>query len=84
LFAPICILISIPLLWDGYLYLVNFATELSALKLDSVSNELALKTGVPIKKMPDLELGKLMLESSDFISYLINKYSNNMSLSLIK
>lgn len=56
----------------------------SVLKLDSVSNELALKTGVPIKKMPDLELGKLMLESSDFISYLINKYSNNMSLSLIK
>ena len=50
----------------------------SVLKLDSVSNELALKTGVPIKKMPDLELGKLMLESSDFISYLINKYSNNM------
>ena len=27
--CPICILISIPLMWDGYLYLVNFATELS-------------------------------------------------------
>ena len=56
----------------------------SVLKLDSVSNELALKTGVPIKKMTDLELGKLMLESSDFINYLFNKYSSNMSLSHIK
>jgi len=55
----------------------------SVLQLDSVSNELALKTGVPIKKIPDLELGKLMLESGDFMSYLINKYANNMSLSLI-
>ncbi|HCD77904.1 MAG TPA: hypothetical protein DEQ27_06295 [Prevotella sp.] len=55
----------------------------SILKLDSISNELALKTGVPIKKMPDLELGKLMLESSEYMSYLINKYANNMSLSLI-
>ncbi len=55
----------------------------SILKLDSISNELALKTGVPIKKMPDLELGKLMLESSEYMSYLFNKYANNMSLSLI-
>ena len=55
----------------------------SVLQLDSVSNELALKTGVPIKKIPDLELGKLMLESSEYMSYIINKYANNMSLSLI-
>lgn len=55
----------------------------SVLQLDSVSNELALKTGVPMKKMPDLELGKLMLESSEYMSYLMNKYVNDMSLSLI-
>lgn len=56
----------------------------SVLQLDSVSNELALKTGVPIKKMPDLELGKLMLESSEYMSYIMNQYTEYMSLSLIK
>lgn len=55
----------------------------SVLPLDSVSNELALKTGVPIKKIPDLELGKLMFESSDFLGYLFNKYANNMQQSLV-
>lgn len=56
----------------------------SVLQLDSVTNEVAIKTGVPIKKMPDLELGKLMEEDSEFMSYLINTYANRMSLSLIK
>lgn len=39
-------------------------------RLDSVSNEIALKTGVPVKKLSDIELAKLMNSQSDFISDL--------------
>ena len=39
-------------------------------RLDSISNEVALKAGVPVKKMSDIELAKLMNSQSDFISDL--------------
>lgn len=56
----------------------------SVLQLDSVNNEIALKTGVPIKQMPDLELGKLMEIDSEYMSYLINQYASKLSLTLIQ
>lgn len=39
-------------------------------RLDSISNEIALKAGVPVKKLSDIELAKLMNSQSDFISDL--------------
>ncbi len=36
-------------------------------RLDSISNEIALKTGVPVKKLSDVEMAKLMNSESDFI-----------------
>lgn len=36
-------------------------------RIDSVANELALKAGVPVKKLSDLELSKLMNPEGDFI-----------------
>ncbi len=56
----------------------------SVLQLDSASNELAIKTGVPMKKMPDLELGKLMLENGEYIIFIIDKYAESASFSLVK
>lgn len=46
-------------------------------RLDSISNEIALKAGVPLKKLSDIEIGKLMDSEGDFISYLKqNKQTN--------
>ena len=39
-------------------------------RLDSISNEVALKAGVPVKKMSDIEVAKLMNSQSDFINDL--------------
>ena len=43
--------------------------------LDSISNELALKTGVPMKKLSDVTIAQLMNPESDFINDL--KCMNN-------
>ena len=46
-------------------------------RLDSISNEIALKAGVPVKKLSDIEIGKLMDSEGDFISDLKqNKQTN--------
>ena len=37
---------------------------------DSISNEVALKAGVPVKRISDIEFAKLMNPQSDFISHL--------------
>lgn len=39
-------------------------------RLDSISNEVALKAGVPVKQLSDIEIAKLMNSQSDFISDL--------------
>ncbi|MBQ4632686.1 MAG: hypothetical protein IJ421_01655 [Prevotella sp.] len=39
-------------------------------KIDSIAKEIALKTGVPIKKIPDLELSKLLSAQGNFIKDL--------------
>jgi hypothetical protein len=39
-------------------------------RLDSIANELALKTGLPVKKISDLKLAFLMNPQSDFINDL--------------
>lgn len=49
-------------------------------RLDSIANELALKAGVPVKKLSDVELAKLMNSDSDFISDIkLNKNTNFLS-----
>ena len=46
-------------------------------RLDSISNDIALKAGVPLKKLSDIEIGKLMDSEGDFISDLKqNKQTN--------
>lgn len=48
-------------------------------RLDSIANELALKTGVPVKKISDLKLGELMNPQSDFINDLkLTKNTDNL------
>ena len=39
-------------------------------RLDSTSSELALKTGVPLKKLSDIEQSKLLNPEGDYVEYL--------------
>lgn len=49
-------------------------------RLDSISRELALKTGVPVKKVSDVWMAWLMSPESDFINDLkTSKGQNNLS-----
>jgi hypothetical protein len=56
----------------------------SLLDLDSAAMELAIKTGVPVKQLPDLELSKLMDEEGDFINFLKTKYADEIQGALVK
>lgn len=49
-------------------------------RLDSIASELAFKTGVPVKKMSDVIMARLMNPESDFINDLrTTKGQNNLS-----
>lgn len=45
------------------------------LELDSSTQELAIKTGVPLKKISDIRLSEILGEDGDFMSYLEEEYS---------
>jgi hypothetical protein len=47
--------------------MVQMIDAFGVFEIDSVAEELALKAGVPLKKLPDLELSKLLNPQSDFI-----------------
>lgn len=53
---------------------LSIINSYGVLQLDSINYELALKTGVPLKKLSDIELGQLFREEN-FLYYLQNLYS---------
>ena len=55
----------------------------SFFELDSAAMELAIKTGVPVKKLSDCSISNLMDENGRFITYLKRTYSNLISGSLV-
>lgn len=57
---------------------IKIVDTYSVFRLDDIANELALKTGVPVKKFFDIEIAKLMNPESDYINDL--KLKNNSSL----
>lgn len=58
---------------------VQMVDAYGVFRLDSIANELALKTGVPVKKISDLKLGELMNPQSDFINDLkLTKNTDNL------
>ena len=56
---------------------IQLVDAYNVFRLDSVSNEIALKAGVPVKQLSDIEIGKLMNPQSDFISDLKNMKETN-------
>ena len=54
---------------------ITLVDSYGILLLDSVSGELALKCGVPIKRISDVEQSKLMNEESLFLSWLKDKHT---------
>ena len=52
-------------------------------QLDSGYNELALKSGVPMKKIPDLTIAKLFEEGSEYLNFIFNKYASVTSGNLV-
>ena len=58
---------------------VQMVDAYGVFRLDSIANELALKTGVPVKKISDLKLADLMNPQSDFINDLkLTKNTDNL------
>ena len=58
---------------------VELINTYSVLELDSASIELAVKSGVPLKQISDLDNASLMKEDGDFIAYLNDTYSDQIS-----
>ena len=56
---------------------VTLIDSYGILLLDSLSGELALKCGVPIKRLSDVEQANLMNEESVFIEYLKSKHTES-------
>lgn len=54
---------------------ITLVDSYGILLLDSLSSELALKCGVPIKRISDVEQSKLMDEESLFLSWLKEKHT---------
>lgn len=52
--------------------------------LDSASTELAIKTGVPLKKISDVEKSKLLDPDKEFINYLGKLYPSAIGGNLVK
>jgi hypothetical protein len=52
--------------------------------LDSAAMELAIKTGVPVKKISDLSLSKSLDQESEYIDYLNDVYSDALKGSIVK
>lgn len=55
----------------------------SIFELDSATMELAIKTGVPVKKLSDCSLSELMDENGRFITYLNRNYASFISGNLV-
>ncbi len=51
-------------------------------EIDKTYSDLAVSTGVPLKKLSDLELCKLLKDDGDFISFIQDKYSSLTELDL--
>lgn len=45
-------------------------------EIDSVYNELALKTGVPLKQITDRKVSELFVEDSEYLNFLYEEYSS--------
>ncbi len=52
--------------------------------LDSASTELAIKTGVPLKKISDVEKSKLLDPDKEFINYLGEQYPSAIGGNLVR
>ena len=55
---------------------ISLVETFSVLQLDSAATELAIKTGVPMKKLSDIQLSNLFNEDGKFIALLKEKYAN--------
>ena len=63
---------------------IEMVESYSILDLDSAAMELAIKTGVPVKQIPDLVISKLMDIGGNFIEYLNTQYSGALKGGLIR
>lgn len=51
-------------------------------KRDSIHNQLAIKTGVPLKRLSDMELDSLLKDDGPYISYIKKKYSEAIKVKI--
>ena len=66
--------------YDIDLNRIKIVDTYGVFRLDSIASELAFKTGVPVKKMSDVIMARLMNPESDFINDLrTTKGQNNLS-----
>lgn len=63
---------------------IEMVESYSILDLDSAAMELAIKTGVPMKQIPDLAISKLMDIGGDYIEHLNTLYSGALKGGLIR
>jgi len=63
---------------------IEMVESYSILDLDSAAMELAIKTGVPMKQIPDLAISKLMDIGGDYIEHLNTLYSDALKGGLIR
>lgn len=47
--------------------------------LDSANNEIAIKSGVPLKQITDLTIAKLFVEDSEYFKFLFDKFADVIS-----
>ena len=63
--------------------MIHIVDTYGVFHLDSLAVELALKTGVPIKKLSDVTKSKLFDEDGPYISYLKTSYSKELNGNLV-
>lgn len=62
---------------------IQIKDSYSLFELDSAAMELSIKTGVPLKKISDINISELMNEEGKYILHLMNLYSNEISGNLV-
>ena len=60
----------------------QIADSYGLFEIDNTYSDLAVKTGVPLKKLSDLELSSLLKTDGDFIAFISEKYSDLTNLNL--
>ena len=60
----------------------QIADSYGLFEIDNTYSDLAVKTGVPLKKLSDMELSKLLKNDSEFISFIQDMYGSLTELKL--